>query len=205
MALFSQCGQDPVKTKTLEAQKPALEGSWKSECLPLGRHASIFHLEFTDGKMNAISQMYEKPGCAVKSVTVNLVARYQIRDKFGDGYEFNYIPEVFTLTLLSKAVVKHYNQNKLCDMDNWKLNTPTSVFNKKNCVGFTPPEKDVLLYDLYRIKDNKLLSFALLPSASQVTEFFNRPSTIDMNAIGFYQSVIQTGHSNKGYDSNTRY
>lgn len=156
-----------------------LEGQWTTECNPLGRHAIISTIDFDKNKFAALGSLYEQSGCGVETVKAKFKGSYDIGVPHGEGIEFNFAPETLTLTLLKPEVVTHYNKNRICDFDDWEMNAPKDILGQSNCVGFTPPEKTIEIYDIFNFKSKDDLKFSYFPLGMHVTDPKNRPLKID--------------------------
>lgn len=157
----------------------SLSGQWSTDCTPFGRHAVISTVDFSGGNLRALGSLYERPGCGVQTVTTEYDGTYETGNSYGEGTEFDFVPTKFTLTLLKSDVVDHYNRNKICDFSDWELNSPKDILGQSNCVGFTPPEKDKTIYEIFSLVSDDDLKFSSFPLGRNVTNPNDRPQKID--------------------------
>ena len=82
-----------------------LQGTWKTECTPLGRHASVSEVVFEGNHFKSNGYLFERKGCAVNTVHAQMNGTYSIDSK----ENFNYTPLTFKLSLLKNDVVEYMN------------------------------------------------------------------------------------------------
>lgn len=170
----------------------SLEGKWTTDCDQFGRHAIIFTVDFGEKDFTALGSLYERPGCGVKTVNAEFEGSYQTGQSHGDGLEFDYVPKNLTLTLLEPEVVRHYNENKICDFDNWAMNAPKDVLGQPNCVGIVPPPRGNKIYDIFRLKSDDDLKFSSFPTGMHITDRINRPRKIKPQAIRLWRVSVKS-------------
>ena len=158
-----------------------LQGTWKTECTPLGRHASVSEVVFEGNHFKSNGYLFERKGCAVNTVHAQMNGTYSIDSK----ENFNYTPLTFKLSLLKNDVVEHYNKKQICGFTDWKINTPKNILGRQGCVGLFPPNKGQEIYDLYQLKTDNELVFAIFPIGKGVTNKSKRPKQIPNYAFRF--------------------
>jgi len=164
----------------------SLPGLLTSDCLPFGRHATLSTLSFSEGEFRAIGDFFERPGCGVRTLRVNMSGRYSKGGSYGSGIEFDYIPTSMTLTLLLPEILSHYNQKKICGFSNWKLNEKKEITGSTNCVGFQPPKVEVPLYEIYSSITTDSVKFSFFPNVNFNSDPTKRPKTISEDAALFW-------------------
>lgn len=172
---------------SVNASAHTLDGTWTTDCTPFGRHAVISTVDFDNGKLEALGNLYERPGCGVQTVKAEYEGTFETGKPYGEGIELNFVPEKFTLTPLKPDVVDHYNKNKICNFSDWQLNTPKDILSQPKCVGFTPPDKGVETYDIFSLKSDTDLRFSSFPLGKNVTNPSDRPQKIESQSIRLWK------------------
>jgi len=140
----------PIAPKSAAA---AIEGSWKSACLPIGkngRHGLIVRVAVTRSKIAATSQTYAHSNCDIPTVRTDYEGRIVARKAAGDTIDFDHVVTSLTMTPNAPDVVAIYNADNStagCSMGGgWQLNVPRKM-DGRTCAPWTFPKIGTRLYE----------------------------------------------------------
>jgi hypothetical protein len=147
----------------IAAAHPAIEGSWVTACLPIGkngRHGFITRLEIKRGRITASSQIYAHSNC--DTPTVHTDYRGKIADmRPGDDGVTDFDHEVIEITTTADhpEVVTIYNAGDPgsgCGLGGgWQLGVARAV-DGRTCAPWTFPAARTRLYERAWISGDEL-------------------------------------------------
>jgi hypothetical protein len=138
----------------ISAPRRAIEGIWKTECMPIGkngRHGFITRVEITRSEFIATAQIYAHSSCDTPTVR-NDYRGTLANVKPGDGgvTEFDHVVKAITLTADHPEVVTIYNAGNPgsgCGMGGgWQLGVARAV-DGRTCAPWTYPAIGTRLYE----------------------------------------------------------
>jgi hypothetical protein len=137
----------------ISAPRPAIDGVWKSDCLPIGkngRHGFIVRLEIKGKQIAAAAQVYAHSSCDMPTVLTEYRGTIAKMRSNGDGsVDFDHVVEAITTTANHPEVVTIYNGNAAsgCGFGGgWQLNVARAV-DGRTCAPWTFPKAGTRLYE----------------------------------------------------------
>jgi hypothetical protein len=137
---------------SMAAARPAIEGSWQTACLPIGkngRHGFITRLEIKRGRITASSQIYAHNSCDTPTVHTEYRGKIVGSRSGGDGVtDFDHEVLAITTTADDPEVVTIYNaSNSGCGFGGvWQLGVARDV-SGRTCAPWTFPAAGTRLYE----------------------------------------------------------
>jgi hypothetical protein len=143
-----------LPTASMAAARSAIEGSWQTSCLPIGkngRHGFITRLEIKRGRISASSQIYAHNSCDTPTVRTAYRGKIVGRRAMSDGV-IDFDHDVIAITTIpdDPEVVTIYNAGKPdsgCGLGGgWQLGVARSVAGR-TCAPWTFPAAGTRLYE----------------------------------------------------------
>ena len=108
----------------------AMQGSWVSDCLPLGkngRHGLIIRVMVSAGAFNSSGRMFAHNSCDAPVMDfVGQAALGRVKAASG-GYDLRLTFMSATMTIRDKSVAALYAQGANCGLATWQVDVPTDV------------------------------------------------------------------------------
>lgn len=157
-----------------------LQGTWISDCRPIGRngrHGVVINVTIKGNRLQARAQMFATKVC--DSATFKLDYRAELTTaQISDGsIALNHKVEEIALTPQAQEVVSQYNLegDHGCGLQDWRLGVKRSVAGA-TCAPFSFPIKGTTLFDAAWIT-NGTLRLGAFPMTWLNTSFAKRPTS----------------------------
>lgn len=165
------------------AARPAIEGSWQTACLPIGkngRHGFITRLDIKRGRITASSQIYAHSNCDTPTVHTDYRGKIDDVRPGNDGViDFDHEVIEITTTADHPEVVTIYNAGNPdsgCGLGGgWQLGVPRAV-DGRTCTPWTFPAAGTRLYERAWVSGDEL-RIGSFPSVWNNTTPEKRPTT----------------------------
>ncbi|SHM96333.1 hypothetical protein [Roseibium suaedae] len=165
----------------IAAGAPALAGSWKTACLPIGkngRHGMTVALNIPqetgqtgEGPIEAVAQLFAKADCAVPTVHVVYEGKVALTQEAIGQFLVDQDTGSVTMTPQAEDVVGFYNakpEEMGCGLSGWQLNQPRDV-SGKTCSQTRFPETGSRVYDRAWLESGTL-RFGVFPLKWDLTD-----------------------------------
>jgi hypothetical protein len=154
MILASAAAMFPL---VAHADDSTLQGNWATACAPAadGSGTSTTNLaNFANTQVTEGNIVYGDAACATPAYSVTVTASYALGTdtQVAGAQSLDLTISAVTATILNADYVAQFNQQKVCGIDNWAVNTPTDISGKAcNGANAAPmPSAGTQLFDIVK-------------------------------------------------------
>lgn len=139
---------------------PAIEGNWKTGCLPIGRngrHGFVTTLAVRGTTLEAVSQVYAHADCDTPTIRTRYRGRIVATGGQAGTIDLDHVVEAIEMTLDAADVVQVYNKpGSGCGFGGgWHLGTARSI-EGRTCAPWTFPIAGTRLYERMWVDGGRL-------------------------------------------------
>lgn len=138
---------------------PAIQGSWVSDCLPLGksgRHGLVIRLKLSPDSFTASGQMFAHNSCDAPVIGFSDDAVVDRTDGTPGQWDLTLRFESATMTIADRIVAGIYAQRAKCGSSAWQVDTPVHVEGQV-CEPISYPAKGTKLVAKTHLREDRLV------------------------------------------------